>query len=76
MKEDAKYVIDKDIPLSNGNKIKSGRIIYRSHGCIYLDGGLQSKDYADDFEHLIEYEEKNGWNYLSPVRTIEGSSII
>ena len=76
MKENAKYFIEKDIPLADGKKISKGKMIYRSHGCIYLDGGLQSPEYAQDFEHLIEYEAKNGWNYLVPIKTVEGESII
>ena len=32
-----------------------------------MDGGLLPRDYQEDFDNLISYEEENGWNYLTPV---------
>ena len=76
MKNDAKFMIEKDIPLMGGKSIKRGSTLYRTHGCLYLDGGLLPADYAEDFEHLIDNEQKNGWKYIVPIKTIEGNSII
>jgi hypothetical protein len=33
----------------------------------YLDGGMLSKDYQQDFSGLVYAEEHTGWNYLRPV---------
>ena len=76
MKSDAKFMIEKDIPITGGKTIKRGSALYRTHGCFYLDGGLLPADYSEDFEQLIEYEEKHGWKYLVPIKTVTGNSII
>lgn len=70
MKEDRQYLIVQDIPLDDKSEsvIKKGRYVYRTHGCYYLDGGFLSPYFQDQFDRLIEYEEKNGWKYLKIVR--------
>ena len=67
MKEDKKYLLEKDIPLANGKKIAKGTTITRTHGVYYMDGGLLPQDYQEDFDQLISNEEMYGWNYLVPV---------
>lgn len=68
MKPDKKYLVIKPIPLYSGKTIPVNTVIYRTHGVYYMDGGLLSKDYQEDFENLIIIEEIKGWNYLSPVK--------
>ena len=67
MKEDKKYLLEKDIPLANGKKIAKGTTITRTHGVYYMDGGLLPQDYQEDFDQLISNEETYGWDYLVPV---------
>ena len=69
MKPDKRFLVIKDIPLYGGKKISVNTSIYRTHGVYYMDGGLLPEDYQQDFDSLIENEEKNGWKYLSPVIT-------
>lgn len=71
MKKDAKYKILKDIPLRNGNVIKAGTDVYRTHGVYYLDSGLLPKDYQNDFDMLIDRESQRGWNYIAEFREKE-----
>lgn len=72
MKENAKFIVVKPIPIRqsyNGygkSEIPVSTVIYRTHGMYYMDGGLLPEDYQEDFDVLIENEEKNGWNYLRP----------
>lgn len=67
MKENKKYLVKKDIPLVNGNKIPENTEIHRIHGVYYMNGIILSADYQKDFDTLIENEEKNGWKYFRPV---------
>ena len=71
MKPDKKYVVIKSIPLNDGGSIPVNSIIYRTHGVYYLEGGLLSRAYQEDFNNLIEHEEMHGWKYLSPIREKE-----
>lgn len=70
MKEDRKYLVVEDIPYGDNpeEKIKKGCYVYRTHGCYYLDGGFLGPYFQDQFDRLIEYEEKNGWKYLKMIR--------
>lgn len=70
-KPDAKFVIAKDIPLIGGKKILANTIIYRIHGCYFMDGGMLPKDYQKDFDDLIDYEEKNGSKYIVKIKLKE-----
>ena len=69
MKKDKKFLVIKEIPINGGKNIPVNTNIYRTHGVYYMDGGLLPRDYQEDFDTLIEYEEVNGWKYLSPVVT-------
>lgn len=75
MKPNAKYLVIKPIPLKpfNGEtkEIPINTAIYRTHGVYYMNGGLLSQAYQEDFDMLIEEEEKNGWHYLTPVTFTE-----
>lgn len=71
MKPDRKYVVQKAIPLSSGKSIPVNTIITRTHGLYYLDGGLLTPDYQNDFDSLIEDETMKGWNYLVPIQEKE-----
>lgn len=71
MKEDKKFLIEKDILIDGGkSSIKKGSMLYRTHGVYYLDGGMLPMDYQEDFDNLVEYEYENGWYYLSPITTV------
>lgn len=67
MEENKVYDIVKNIPLKCGGMISSGKRISYIHGVFYLDGGMLSKDYQQDFRGLVYAEEHTGWNYLRPV---------
>lgn len=67
MKKDAHYKILKDIPLGDGKKIQKNTDLYRTHGVYYLDGGMLPPSFQEDFDTLVEQEEKNGWNYLAKI---------
>lgn len=69
MKKDKRFLVIKAIPLADGKSIPVNTSIYRTHGVYYMDGGLLPRDYQEDFDMLIDHEEKNGWKYLSPVVT-------
>ena len=69
MQKNAQYVVIKAIPLGGGRQIPVNTSIYRTHGMYYMDGGLLSEAYQQDFDRLIEHESVAGWNYLSPVKT-------
>ena len=76
MKKDCQFIVVKEIPLSEGGSIRVNTDIYRIHGNYYMDGGLLPPAYQEDFDKLVETEEKNGWKYLSPIKTNVGNSII
>ena len=76
MKQDAQYIVVKDIPLREGGVIKINTDIYRMHGNYYMDGGLLPASYQEDFDKLIESEEKRGWKYIRPNNKIVGKNII
>lgn len=67
MKADKRFLVIKEIPINGGKNIPINTSIYRTHGVYYMDGGLLPRDYQEDFDNLISYEEENGWNYLTPV---------
>ena len=67
MKADKRILVIKEIPINGGKNIPINTSIYRTHGVYYMDGGLLPRDYQEDFDNLISYEEENGWNYLTPV---------
>lgn len=69
MQKNAQYVVVRPIPLGGGKEIPVNTAIYRTHGVYYMDGGLLSEAYQQDFDRLIEQESVNGWKYLSPVKT-------
>jgi hypothetical protein len=69
MKKDTRFLVIKEIPIKGGKNIPVNTNIYRTHGVYYMDGGLLPKDYQEDFDALIEYEEEHGWNYLNPIIT-------
>ena len=69
MKKDKRFLVIKEIPINGGKNIPVNTSIYRTHGVYYMDGGLLPRDYQEDFDALIEYEEENGWNYITPVHT-------
>ena len=72
MKPDAQFIIIKDIPLRGGDVIKRGTDVYRIHGNYYMDGGLLPESYQEDFDSLIEHENKRGWKYIQPIKTTIG----
>lgn len=76
MKKDSQYIVVKEIPLKGGGKIRVNTDVYRMHGNYYMDGGLLPPEYQDDFDRLIENEEKNGWKYIRPNNMVMGNSII
>ena len=76
MKPDCKYIVVKEIPLKGGNSIKVNTDIYRMHGNYYMDGGLLPPAYQEDFDTLIENEQKRGWKYLRPNNPVVGKQII
>lgn len=71
MKKSTQYQVIKDIQIIGGSTIKKGTAIQRTSGLYYLEGLLLPKEYQEDFDHLIEYEEENGWNYIVPIREVE-----
>lgn len=71
MKKNTQYQVVKDIQIVGGNTIKKGTSIQRTSGLYYMEGFLLPKDYQEDFDNLIGYEEVNGWNYIVPVREVE-----
>lgn len=78
MLQDSKYVVYKAIPLDpQGNEvIKEGTEIIAKHGVVYMNGGLVSPDWQEDFRMLIETERARGFDYLRPDNPIVGKSII
>ena len=66
---DRKYVFVKDWKTPDG-VIPFGSDLTIVHGCVYFNGGLQSHYYASQFMALINHEEKNGFNYLKPMKLI------
>lgn len=76
--KNSKYVVLKDIPLDkNGEKvIKQGTEISVTHDCVYMNGGLLSMEWQEDFIHLIQKEERTGWKYLHPDNPVVGKSIV
>lgn len=69
MKEDRKFEVIKDIPIKGGNgKISKGTLITRIHGVYYMEGGMLSRDYQEDFDDLIETESQMGWKYICPLK--------
>lgn len=68
MKANKRFLVIKEIPLYGGKTIPVNTNIYRTHGVYYMDGGLLPADFQEDFDDLIEYEEKNGWKYITPVK--------
>jgi hypothetical protein len=68
MKSDQQYVVIKAIPLGGDKSIPVNTDIHRIHGVYYMNGLILSKDYQEDFDSLIEREERTGWNYISPIR--------
>ena len=71
MKPNKHYVVIKPIPLNDGGTIPVNTNIYRTQGIYYIEGGLLSKSYQEDFDSLIEHEEQHGWKYFSPIREKE-----
>ena len=69
MEENKVYNIVKDIPLKGGGKISRGQQLTKTHGVIYLNGGMLPIDYQKDFNGLVYAEENTGWNYLAPMIT-------
>lgn len=67
MKNDQQYVVIKAIPLGGDKSIPVNTDIHRIHGVYYMNGLILSRDYQEDFDSLIEREERTGWNYISPI---------
>lgn len=67
MEQNKEYVIIKDIPIGGGKVIAKGTQITRTNGVYYMEGGLLSPDYQQDFAHLIAKEQVNGWQYIQPI---------
>ena len=76
--KDGRYLIAKDIPLDpkGENAIKRGTEIYLTGGVFYINGVLLSPDYQKDFQKLFTKEATDGWNYVAPVKTKVGDSVI
>ena len=68
MREDKQYVVIKSIPICGGKYIPVNSEISRIHGVFYLNGVILTNDYQEDFNLLIDSEEKDGWKYLSPIK--------
>ena len=68
MKKDQRYVVIKQIPIGRDKFIPVNTDIYRMHGFYYMNGTLLTSDYQEDFDALIEREEKTGWGYITPIR--------
>ena len=60
MKKDQRYVIIKPIPIGKDKFIPVNTDIFRTHGFYYMNGTLLTSDYQEDFDALIEREEKTG----------------
>lgn len=69
MNEDKVFDIVKTIPLKDGGSIPAGGKLTRTHGVYYLNGGMLPKEYQQDFDGLVKFEEKSGWKYLAPMVT-------
>ena len=69
MKKDQRYVVIKQIPIGRDKFIPVNTDIYRMHGFYYMNGTLLTSDYQEDFDALIEREEKTGWEYIAPVNS-------
>ena len=67
MKRDQQYVVIKAIPLGGDKNIPVNTDINRIHGMYYMNGVILTNDYQQDFDNLIEYEERNGWKYIAPI---------
>ena len=68
MKQDQQYVVTKAIPLGGDKFIPFDSEINRIPGLSYLNGVLLTADYQQDFDNLIEKEERTGWEYITPIR--------
>lgn len=68
MKTDANFQIIKDIPLKGGQVLKEGTMIYRLHGVYYMDQGIITPDYQEDFDRLIEADSKRIPKYIVRVK--------
>lgn len=69
MKKDQRYVIIKPIPIGKDKFIPVNTDIFRTHGFYYMNGTLLTSAYQEDFDALIEREEKTGWEYIAPVNS-------
>ena len=69
MKKDQRYVVIKQIPIGRDKFIPVNTDIYRMHGFYYMNGTLLTSDYQEDFDALIEREEKTGWEYIEQVNS-------
>ena len=69
MKQDQQYVVTKAIPLGRDKFIPVDTDVNRIHGLYYMNGTLLTSDYQEDFDALIEREEKTGWEYIAPVNS-------
>jgi hypothetical protein len=67
MKKDQQYVVIKAIPLGKDKFIPVNTDIHRTHGVYYMNGNLLPQDYQEDFDALIEREERTKWTYICPV---------
>lgn len=67
MKPNKNYKVIKDIPLEGGKSIPKGTEINRTHGFYYMNGVLLSYDYQQDFDMLIDKEEREGWEYFTAI---------
>ena len=56
------------IPYCRGKFIPVDTDINRIHGLYYMNGVLLTEDYHQDFDNLIEKEERTGWEYITPIR--------
>lgn len=68
MKQDQQYVVTKAIPLGRDKFIPVDTDINRIHGLYYMNGVILTEDYQQDFDNLIEKEERTGWKYITPIR--------
>ena len=60
MKQDQQYVVTKAIPLGRDKFIPVDTDVNRIHGLYYMNGVLLTDDYQQDFDNLIESEERTG----------------
>ena len=67
MKQDKEFQVIKSIPLGNDKFIEKGTMITRTHGVYYMNGGMLSQAFQEDFDALIEKEQVTGWEYICPI---------